>query len=215
MVGDICGLVPTLFTVAATSVKVAYAGITKKLKVEATEEGLSNFTEAVTRIADAKEAECASSGAVGTEAIARLGAEFKSLSGDVVKNVDEIRDIFGKMLCLSEKTRRVMRWKRQGSCPDSRGPCTCPSVVTCTCHFFACIDPGDILKPILGIDLDTGVGNPSLAFVVDTTNSMTREINSAKAVVNDYMRSEGAGPQCYVLQPFNDLRNGRFDPASK
>ena len=209
VVKEMSEVIPSLSSVDLTSMEAAYAAITKNFKVDATKDGLSNFTEAVTRITDAKEAECSG---LGTADIVSLGREFKDLSRDVVGNVDKLRDIVGKMLCLLEKGRRI---KRQ-TCPDSRSKsCTCPASIRCSCEFFACIDPGDTLKPVLGISLLTGAGNPCLAFVVDTTASMTAEIESAKTVVKQYIMSEEAGPQCYVLQPFNDLVNGRFDPGSK
>ena len=44
---------------------------------------------------------------------------------------------------------------------------------------------------------------------------MMDEIEAVKVVIRDFLRSEERGPGCYVLQPFNDLQDGRFDPASK
>ena len=212
VVRDMSAVIPSLSAIDTTSLETAYAGIAKKFKEDATKDGLSNFTEAVTRITDAKKAECRGH---GTADIISLGREFKELSRNVVENVDKLREIVGKMLCLVEKGRRI---KRQDTpCPDSTTRCTCPTVVRCYCEFFACIDRGDTLKPVLGIHLlETGVGNPCLGFVVDTTSSMTAEIESAKTVVKQYIiMSEEAGPQCYVLQPFNDLVDGAFDPRSK
>ena len=176
--------------------------------MDPSKDGLSNFTDALTRITDAKEAGCSG----GSGDVASLGKEFKELSRDIVANVDRIRDIFGKMLCVSEKSRRE---RRQTSCPSSLTRCSCPTVIRCTCEFFACLDPGNTLGPVLGINLNTGVGNPCLGFVVDTTGSMSAEIAAAKEVVKDYVKSEEAGPQCYVLQPFNDLTDGSFNPGSK
>ena len=79
--------------------------------------------------------------------------------------------------------RRRMR-RQDSTCPDSREECKCPetAIIRCTCEFFACIDRNDRLTPILGIELDTGVGNPCLAFVVDTTGSMATEIEAAVSV---------------------------------
>ena len=78
---------------------------------------------------------------------------------------------------------------------------------------FACHDPDD-LPPIFGIAY-IKVGFPCLAFTVDTTGSMRQEIDAVKEVVRNFLASEEDGPGCYVLQPFNDYADGRFDPTSK
>ena len=50
---------------------------------------------------------------------------------------------------------------------------------------------------------------------MDTTGSMSDDIEAAKEVIRNLLSSEEDGPICYVLQPFNDYRDGSFDPASK
>ena len=199
--------------------KVVYTAIAEEFKVQTTEEGFKNFTEAVTQITEAKETACEGEHAVSEGDVARLGREYKKLRGDIEGNIDRIRGIFGAMLCLSERSQEVRRKKRQDSlCPEFGAPCSCPpeGEIICVCEFFACLDPADDIQPILGIvDVLVDEGFPCLAFAVDTTGSMRNAIEAVKVVIRDFLRSEEDGPGCYVLQPFNDLEDGRFNPASK
>ena len=200
--------------------KVVYTAIAEEFEVEATDEGFSNFTVAITEITEAKTAACEGEDSVSEADIPRLGREYRALRGDIEGNIVRIREIFGKMLCLSDKGHEGRRRKRQSSiCLEFGDPnCSCPpkGEVVCVCEFFACLDPEDDIMPILGIvDVIVDEGFPCLAFAVDTTVSMSREISAAKEVMRNFLSSEEDGPGCYVLQPFNDLRNGIFIPASK
>ena len=110
------------------------------------------------------------------------------------------------------------RKRRDFHCPE-RKDCKCPDSgeLVCVCEFFACLDPDDDIKPMVGM-IDVFVEEfvfPCLAFAVDTTGSMREEIEAAKEVIRNLLSSEEDGPICYVLQPFNDYRDGSFDPASK
>ena len=199
--------------------RAVYTAVAEEFDVEATDEGFNNFTEAITQITEAKEAACKGNGSVSEADIPGLAQEYKELRGDIEENIDRIREIFGKMLCLSEKSREDRkRKKRDSHCPAYGEPCSCPDtgLILCPCEFFRCLDPEDDIQPILGIaDVYTDDGFACLAFAVDTTGSMSNEIRTVKEVIRDFLASEEDGPQCYVLQPFNDLRSGIFDPASK
>jgi hypothetical protein len=188
--------------------------------VKTTDEGFNDFTEAISQITEAKEAACESEHGVSEADIPSLGREYRSLRGDIHGNIDRIRNIFGKMLCLSERSHEARRRKRQDSfCPELGDPsCSCRAIKVCVCEFFACLDKDDI-QPILGIEnvdvFPYGYDRfPCLAFAVDTTGSMSAEIEAAQEVIRDFLRSEEHGPGCYVLQPFNDLKYGSFDPES-
>lgn len=156
--------------------------------------------------------------------IPRLASEYKVLKQDFGANVVQLRDIFGKMVCLSEKEHEEQKRKRRDlDCPE-RKDCNCSKIPVCICEFFACLDPNDDIKPIMGISfIPDGGLPPCLAFTVDTTGSMGTEIRTVKEVIHTLLSSEegayneeGAyGPGCYVLQPFNDYyKNGKYDPKS-
>ena len=213
--------------------RAVYTAVAEEFDVEATDEGFNNFTEAITQITEAKEAACKGNGSVSEADIPGLAREYKELRGDIESNIDRIREIFGKMLCLSEKSREDRRKKRDSHCVTEFGipcccseeedmvrPCCCPEPavhggLACVCEFFACLDPEDDLKPILGIaDVFTMYDEIAcLAFAVDTTGSMHTEIGTVKEVVRNFLASEENGSLCYILQPFNDY--GAFDPRSK
>ena len=199
--------------------RAVYTAVAEEFDVEATDEGFNNFTEAITQITEAKEAACKGNGSVSEADIPGLAQEHKELRGDIEGNIDRIREIFGKMLCLSEGSDEDRkRKKRDSRCPEYGEPCSCPDtgLILCTCEFFRCLDPEDDIQPILGIaDVFTDDGFACLAFAVDTTGSMGGEIRAVQDLLRDFLASEEDGPQCYVLQPFNDLLDGTYDPASK
>ena len=202
--------------------KTLYRAIAKVFEVETTEEGYDNFTEAVSQITEAKVIACEDGAGVSEDDIPRLAGEYRALKKDVMANIAEMRNIFGKMLCLRERDHEERKRKRRNfHCPE-RKDCQCPDPTSdedliCVCQFFTCLDPNDDIKPIMGlIDVVREVGSLAcLAIAVDTTGSMRQEIEAAKEVIRNLLSSEEDGPACYVLQPFNDYRDGSFDPASK
>ena len=121
------------------------------------------------------------------------------------------------MMCLTEKEHKERnRNRRDSHCPD-REDCTWPESghFDCVCEFFACLDPEDDIKPLMGfLGIYVDEGFPCLAFTVDTTGSMGTEIGTVKEVIRNFLSSEEHGPGCYVLQPFNDNARGYFDPTS-
>ena len=201
--------------------KVAYRAIAKEFKVEATDEGYGNFAEAVSVVSEAKEVACEGGGSVSAADVTRLAREYRTLKENVQKNIAQLRNIFGKMLCISERDNERRRRKRQESECPTRDDCKCPTSgvfgVNCVCEFFTCLDPDDDLRPILGLyDIDLGdLGFPCLALVVDTTGSMGEEIDAAKVVIRNFLSSEEDGPGCYILQRFNDYGDHYFDRSSK
>ncbi|CAI8010971.1 hypothetical protein GBAR_LOCUS7143, partial [Geodia barretti] len=136
--------------------RIVYTALAEEFEVKTTDEGFNNFTEAITQITEAKEAACEGEHGVSEADIPSLGREYRSLRGDIQGNIDRIRDIFGKMLCLSERSHEARRRKRQdpSECPEYGEPCFCPlkGPKTCVCEFFACLDPEDDIQPILGIE---------------------------------------------------------------
>ena len=205
-------------TTAEPPLRTVYKAISKEYDLPVTDEGYNNFTTAVTQITEAKIVACEGDGGISEGDIPRLWTEYQALKEDVERNIEEIRDIFGKMLCLNERSHtEEKRKKRAFHCPERRD-CTCPDSreLVCVCEFYACLDPDDDLPAIFGLyDIDVIEGFPCLAFTVDTTGSMRQEIDAVKEVVRNFLASEEDGPGCYVLQPFNDYADGRFDPTSK
>lgn len=123
------------------------------------------------------------------------------------ENLQEIRMIFGEILCAESMEQDSDASPSDMVCP-SRGNCTCPpgginSILTCSCEFFVCLDPGDHLGPIFGI---SGGMQRCLAFIVDTTGSKGSEIDVVRTIILDFLRSEEDLNElrCYVLVPFND-----------
>ena len=202
--------------------KTLYKAIAKAFEVETTKKGYDNFTESVSQITEAKVVACEDGASVSEDDIPRLASEYRELKEDVMANIKEMRNVFGKMLCLSERDHEERKRKRRGFHCLEKKDCKCPDPesdedLICVCQFFRCLDPDDDIKPIMGlIDVVEKLRSPAcLAIAVDTTGSMRQEIEAAKEVIRNLLSSEEDGPACYVLQPFNDYRDGSFDPASK
>ena len=212
-------------TTNESPLKTVYEALAKEFEVETSEKGYTNFAEAVNQITEAKVAACEDGSGLSEGDVPRLANKYGVLKEDFVANVVELRGIFGKMMCLSEKEHEDRkRMRRDSYCPD-RKDCKCPgneSLIICVCEFFDCLDPEDNIKPIMGISYIPDISVPCLAFIVDTTGSMETEISAVKEVIRTFLSSEEGtytskrlyGPGCYVLQPFNDYKNGMFDPTS-
>lgn len=189
-------------------IEATYESLADSLGISTSDTGYSEFVEALNEIAIAEAAACSSSVMLN---VTQLAAEFsRAFSQELTnENLREIRTIFGELLCAESMEQdlptssSIMR-----RCP-ARRDCICPmggihSVLTCTCEFFACLDPGDHIGPIFGFSRQT---HRCLAFIVDTTGSMSSEISAARRVILDFVRSEEDLNEirCYVLVPFNDF----------
>ena len=198
--------------------KIVYTALTEEFEIEATEEGYSNFVEAVNQVTEAKKAAC-EGGSINATDVPRLAREYGILKKNLTGNIVQLREVFGKMLCIKEKeSHERKRRKRDSHCPE----CKCPQKhgvvlwgeVICMCEFFSCMDPESDLKPMLGM-FNIRDELPCLALVVDTTGSMRNEIEAAKEVIYNFLGSERDEPGCYALLPFNDLSNDEFLEGSK
>ena len=121
-----------------------------------------------------------------------------------------IRSTYGKLLCLnstinsSESSR-----KRRDSDGDE---CECPpdgldsDFTFCDfCDFYACLTDDVIEEIFFGSSFL--VDYQCLAFVIDTTGSMSTEISIAKDVILNFVQSEQdiGLDGCYMLVEFNDV----------
>ena len=198
--------------------KIIYTALAEKFEIEATVEGYINFVEAVNQVTAAKKKAC-EGGSINATDVPRLARENGILKDNVIENIVQLREVFGKMLCIKEKeSHEKKRRKRDSHCLE----CKCPKKdgavlwdeIVCMCEFFACMDPKQDLKPMLGM-YDIKDQLPCLALVVDTTGSMWEEIEAAKEVIHNFLGSERDEPGCYALLPFNDLSNDEFLEGSK
>ena len=167
--------------------------------------GFSNFIEGITEIAIAEVIACSSSEVLNVSQLASDFADAVSQTLMSDETLREVRIILGEILCAESMEQRSLTAME---CP-SRGDCTCPpdginADIMCTCEFFACLDVEDHLGPIFGFS--SLVQGPCLAFVVDTTGSMSAEIAAISRVIEEFLRSEEAVNElrCYILVPFND-----------
>ena len=187
-----------------------YEAISEDLNIKVTEDGFFSFSEALNEITEAKDTACADEEISYDVSI--LVGDYARLRMNVSKNAGRMREVFGGMLCINERESGDggVRIRRQ-ACPAPED-CVCPDggfdAVICVCQFFRCLEPDNDLKPILGLPTELLSGLPCLGMVVDTTGSMTDEIEAAKQLIRNFLSSEEEEAGCYVLIPYNDFAPG-------
>jgi len=162
-------------------------------------------------ISIAKEETCKKKSLTSTLNITQLIKDFQK-NFQEKKNLQLMRSIIGMLLCIDSlegiSGSTSARFKRKISVAGTSRNCTCPGKilsadVNSTCEFFECLDRGDALKNVI---FGFKKGYECLIFVVDTTGSMSVEIELTKRIILDFVKiEEHIGKNgCYILVPFND-----------
>ena len=127
-----------------------------------------------------------------------------------------IRETYGKLTCLDVFQPDEIIAKRQADEVDLLECATARSVQ----KLYECLDPDD-LSCVFDIDIEQDCDDLEmldgeiftyakncLAFVVDTTGSMSAEIAATRQVITSFIQSEeNILTLCYILVPFNDFGN--------
>ena len=138
--------------------------------------------------------------------MSKLVEAFKKATNIHVGNPTLAQTIFGQFLCYSElenKKNSSTRFKRQVATEIFEPTiCECPDEVSTPCDFFACLTVEEV-EILLGLG-NSNVGEPCIAFLIDTTGSMGNQIVSAKNVILQFIKAQKDSTTCYMLVPFND-----------
>ena len=113
-------------------------------------------------------------------------------------DLSALRNQFGILICLHQQ---VMGPKPACNTVDcSRGL----GNATTTGEFFCCLQVSDV-RDLFGIESSLTTTNPvpCLAFVVDTSGSMSTEIAAVQGLINNFLNP--ADPVCYIVVEFNDF----------
>ena len=167
---------------------------------------LKRFREAVIEVSVAKYEACNGSSRLDIKDVSELIQDFVSTYNMDKRSRDghQLRRLYGKLQCIKSTiyVNSVTRRRRDSDCPKGCGPILAFQEAAC---FFRCLDSEDTVKEIFFISGEALEDNPCLAFVIDTTGSMTEEINDAKRIILDFLRSEEEIGEtgCYILVPFN------------
>ena len=193
-----------------------YTNVSKRYDRSVTEGGYRHFLEVTNEISVAKEEACRNSSGVVSESL-QLIQEFVNVYKMKSQSTHSIRSVYGKLLCInSTLNSNSSKASRKRRTLDSDG-CECPpggldsDFTWCDfCNFFTCLTvTGDIIRDIFFDISRFNVDFQCLAFVIDTTGSMGGEINTAKDVILNFVRSEqdigSYGDGCYMLVEFNDV----------
>ena len=191
---------------SANPLRTAYSTLVERYGRKETETGFLGFVSAINEISIAQAEACSGPSPLRVSDTARLVREYNAAS--TAKNVLLQRSTIGKLLCVDSRvTISPVPVRGRIDCPQ-RDRCTCPpggitGELFCPCQFFECLDPGDVFNLILGFNTD----EECLAFAIDTTGSMRNEINAAREIILNFLRSEEeiGFLGCYVLVPFNDV----------
>ena len=155
------------------SLPSVYNSLTVQFGVNRSDSGYSKFVEAVNEITEAKQEACSGAldGKPSVDDVPRLVQEFRTALHTTQKDLLKLQTIFGQMLCIKDQTGRsdsMGRKRRQTPvfpvCRVIPKPCyertpeecTCPpggidgDCILCSCEFFRCLDPEDVLKPVFG-----------------------------------------------------------------
>ena len=208
-------VVPTAVETVANSsnssvLEAIYRSLAERVESLTSASGYSAFLAAMNEISIAEANACSSSVSLNvTQLVSTFLAIFEQEITDDMLHV--IRRICGELLCAKSQEQLTPARKRRNAsvnrCPLH---CACPpgginSNLGCACEFFACLDPGDHFRPIFGFSHR----QHCLAFVIDTTGSMTEEISTARMIILNFIRAEENLNElgCYILVPFNDNGN--------
>ena len=128
--------------------------------------------------------------------------QFVAILGTSPLDLSALRKQFGILICLHQQVAVPDHNCAEVDCSGGLGN------ATTTGEFFCCLQSSDV-RDLFGIKsaamtVDTV---PCLAFVVDTTESMSDEIAAVRDLVNDFM--DPADSVCYILVDYND--NGMAD----
>ena len=192
-----------------SSSQLAYEKLAKHFKQTPSAKGQNEFRAAVDEIYTSYTSECVGdSGDVpGTNDILVLAATFRELTRGLNSirrdNLTQARDIYGKFLCYEEKRGGARRKRQSADAYNTPTECECPeSGVTEPCHFFACLNVS-VIKFISGFG-NSKFEQPCIGFIIDTTGSMWNEIEAARRVILQFIKSQADSTDCYLLVPFND-----------
>ena len=164
-----------------TTDQEAFTKITETLKIKSNIKKFVQFQNAMNEISEASYEACHGSESnlvLPGETLVLIDKFEKAVHG---KKSTEARHIFGRLLCLRQRFQAnntlVVKWFGELNVSDFHT------------LFFDEVDDNDI---------------PTLAFVVDDTESMEDKIDAVKRLIKTIIKAEKASPFFYVLGTFND-----------
>ena len=124
--------------------------------------------------------------------------QFVAILGNSPLDASALRKQFGILTCLHQQVTTPKPDCATVDCSGGLGN------TTTTGEFFCCLQAADV-RDLFGIEsmITTLDAVPCLAFVVDTTGSMSAEIDAVQGLINAFV--DPADPVCYILVDFNDI----------
>ena len=214
--------VPALnVTINAGNITSLYSAIVSAYNKTESEEGLKGFKSAIDVISESYLVFCygQKKDQYSKEDRTTAVKTFVERIADPVTDATTIQEDYGKVLCL-QNLKSIQgnsdKQKRSSHILD----CVSASTILA---LYDCLDPHDVWPCIFNIDPSSGdcpyntqQSQPynCLAFVVDTTGSMSQEIAAARNIINQFIQSEkNILTYCYVLVGFNDFLKQNYSES--
>lgn len=200
-------------TMNAGNITSLYSAIASAYNKTESEEGLRGFESAIHVISESYLVFCygQKKDQYSKDDKTRAVKTFVEHITDSITDATTIQEDYGKVLCLQDLKSiqgNSDKQKRSSHILD----CVSASTILA---LYDCLDPHDVWPCIFNIDPSSGdcpyntlESQPynCLAFVVDTTGSMSQEIAAARNIINQFIQSEkNILTYCYVLVGFNDF----------
>ena len=127
--------------------------------------------------------------------------QFVVILGTSPLDISALRKQFGILTCLQQQ----MSYSKS-NCTTVDNDCSGGLENMTTASTFSCCLQASHVQELFGImsQVTTLDSIPCLAFVVDTSGSMSAEINRVRTLVHGFVNP--ADPVCYLLVDFNDLQ---------
>ena len=190
-----------------TSLTSLYSALSIVYNISESSEGMEDFTEAFDTIFDAYFTSCY--GPIESRPTANdfpaLVEEFLILLSNF-SNILRVREIYGQLSCIGNYSSNSR--KKRDDTDELLASC---GEETSTAAVYNCLNSSlqQCIFSLNGIctdaETDSEKGN-CVGFVIDTTGSMSNEINDAQTVITSIVQSEAnVDIRCYVLVAFNDF----------
>ena len=204
-----------------------YSTLTASFSLTESEETLEQFSKAIDVITDAYFKSCY--GPEEEKPTVQDAPDLLQTFLTLLANRTDfttIREIYGKLTCLQVFQPDEIIVKREGE-DDEVDLLECAEAKS-VIKLYECLDPKD-LSCVFDIDIEqdcddlemiqgdiSKYAKNCLAFVVDTTGSMSEEIVAARQVITSFIQSEeNILTLCYILVPFNDFGNMSIEDSKQ
>ena len=179
-------------TPGRNKVRAAYEKTLKVLRHQNTPDNEASFHEAFAEITSSFYDACYGPGNVSRD-FSHVKRMFEIAFRD--QESKDLQRAYGAVLCLKSKSKGMTKTRRKRQQPTT--PCSQANDIDA---FYRCIS---VSAPVLSRIFIFSKRNFSVAFAIDDSGSMTKEIERVKCLVKAFVKAERNKPTHYILGTFN------------